>query len=271
VNARAALHCLAAVAVALGAAACATRADPAPLPVRLVTWNIHHGEGLDGTVDIDHIAAELLAQKPDVVCLQEVDVGVTRSRQLDIPQELAQRLGMHAAFGKNIDYQGGDYGNAILSRWPIAWQHNLHYQMLRAGEQRGLLTVGLDTGRGTFAFGCTHLDFRPDPSERLQNAGEILAAVRDRQLCAVAGDFNDHPDSALHERLSAELRDCWQQLPQRDAGATFPAGAPDRRIDWVLLAPARATATAGLVPATTASDHRPVAVTLEVCVAPPAR
>jgi len=271
VNLRAALRRFALLALATAAAACANGAGAAPLHVRLATWNIHHGEGLDRRVDLDHIAAELLAQAPDVVCLQEVDVGVARSERLDIPRELAQRLGMHAAFGKNIDYQGGDYGNAILSRWPIAWQHNLHYRMLRTGEQRGLLTVGLDTERGTLAVGCSHLDYRPDPSERLQNAVEVLAAVRDRQLCAVAGDFNDRPGSAVHERLCAELRDCWEQLRDCDAGPTFPADAPDRRIDWVLAAPARATATAGRVPTTAASDHRPVVVDLEVTAARPAQ
>ena len=270
-NARAALRRLPLLALAACAAACATPADVAPLHVRLATWNVHHGAGLDGRVDLDHIAAELLAAAPDVVCLQEIDVGVPRSGRLDLPRELAQRLGMHAAFGKNIDYQGGDYGNAILSRWPISWQHNLHYRMLREGEQRGLLMVGLDTGRGTIAIGCTHLDYRPDPSERLQNAVEILAAVRERQLCAVAGDFNDRPGSAVHGQLCAELRDCWQALPDVDAGATYPADAPDRRIDWVLAAPARTSATAGRVPPTTSSDHRAVVVDLAVVAPAPTK
>ncbi len=255
----------------LAAAACAPLAlAPAKptLALRLVTWNIRHGEGLDHRVDADRIARELAALAPDVVCLQEVDVGVARSQRLDLPAELARRLCMHAAFGKNINYQGGTYGNAILARWPIAWQHNLHYRMLRTDEQRGLLQVGLTTTAGTVGIGCTHLDFRPDPSERLLNAEEILSAVRTRPLAVITGDFNDRPGSELHARLCAALVDCWAAVGQGD-GASFPADAPDRRIDWVLT-PEGTIVRAAQVVATAAADHRPVVIDLTVAV-PPSR
>lgn len=253
-------HALALLLLAGAAGGCAAAPTPAPPPsVRLVTWNIRHARGLDDRVDVDRVAQELAALAPDVVCLQEVDVGVARSGRLDLPQELARRLSMHAAFGKNIDYQGGDYGNAILSRFPIETQRNHHYRMLRTGEQRGLLLARVRTPAGPLTVASTHLDYRPDPTERLANAEEIVAAVPTGEPCVVAGDFNDRPDSALHARLAAALSDCWREPA---AGATFPADAPDRRIDWVLVGPAGPWPLAARVVPTAASDHRPVAVEL---------
>ena len=124
---------------------CAQRPDPAPAPQRLrvVTYNIHHSRGVDGRVDTARIAALLGRIGADVVGLQEVDRGVRRTQGRDLARELATQLGMHFAFGKNLDYQGGDYGNALLSRFPIVRAENRHYDMLRVGEQRGVLDATL--------------------------------------------------------------------------------------------------------------------------------
>lgn len=223
--------------------------------LRIVTWNIHHARGLDERVDVGRVVDELRALDADFVLLQEVDVGVRRSAGVDIPSELASRLGMYAAFEKNLDYQGGWYGNAILSRWPVATRENLHYQMLRRGEQRGLLTVSVDAPAGRLAVGCTHIDARQDDAERIQNVGEILATVAARDLVAVGGDFNDLPGSRVHGALSSELVDCWVEAGGSDGG-TYPADAPRKRIDWLLRAPGSdwRAESARVVP-TSASDH----------------
>ena len=227
--------------------------------LRIVTWNIHHARGLDERVDVGRVADELRALDADFVLLQEVDVGVRRSAGVDIPSELAVRLGMYAAFEKNIDYQGGEYGNAILSRWPVATRENLHYEMLRRGEQRGLLTVSVDAPAGRLAVGCTHIDAREDDSERMQNVGEIQATVAARDLVAVGGDFNDLPSSRVHRALSDQLVDCWVEAGADSDGGTYPADAPRKRIDWLLRAPGSdwRTESARVVP-TSASDHRAV-------------
>jgi len=242
--------------------ACAGAPAPEPAAVRLVCWNIHHGRGLDERVDPERIAAELRELGADLVCLQEVDVGVARSGRIDLPRELASRLGFHAAFGKNIDYQGGDYGNAILSRWPITEQSNHHYRMLRAGEQRGLLQVRVEIAARPLWVMSTHLDYRSDDAERRINVEEIL------QHCArlgdgpfvVAGDFNDLPGSPVHEALGAVLLDAFAAAPT-GAGESYPAAAPQKRIDWVLVRRDGAVQpVAARVAATAASDHRPVVV-----------
>jgi len=226
--------------------------------LRVVVWNIHHGRGLDDRVDLARVADELRALSPDVVLLQEVDVGVRRSGRVDTPAELAARLAMHPAFERNIRYQGGDYGNAILSRWPIESVDNLRYRMLREGEQRGLLTIRAATPRGPLLIGCTHLDARRDDSERMQNAPEILARVAGGELDLVGGDFNDQPSGRLYAVMQGALIDCWGEAGEGD-GYTYPAAAPEKRIDWLLRARGAAwrTVHAEVVP-TSASDHRPV-------------
>lgn len=231
--------------------------DGAPA-LRVVVWNIHHGRGGDDVVDLARVAAELRALSPDVVLLQEVDVGVRRSGRVDTPAVLGEHLGMHAAFERNIRYQGGDYGNAVLSRYPIASRRNLRYDMLREGEQRGLLIVRVDAPSGPLGIGCTHLDSRRDDAERLHNVPAVLALVEGGELDLVGGDFNDEPGSAVHAALGRATTDCWVEArPGR--GDTYPAAAPEKRIDWLLRAqggPWRAV-HAEVAP-TAASDHRPV-------------
>jgi len=234
-----------------------------PERLRVVSWNIHHARGLDDRVDVARIADELRVLDADFVLLQEVDVGVRRSGGVDIPAELAKRLGMQSAFAKNIPYQGGEYGNAILSRWPIVGFANRHYAMLRKGEQRGLLTVLVDAPSGPMAIGCTHIDSRRDDAERMQNVPEILEAVEYLGLIAVGGDFNDLPDSRVHAALCGPLIDCWTESATQSEAGTYPAKAPSKRIDWLLRSTRHGwrTTTARVVP-TTASDHRPAVFTL---------
>lgn len=251
-------------------AACAGAPAEPPLPrLRIVVWNIHHGEGLDGRVDVPRLAAELRRLEPDFVLLQEVDVGCRRSGGVDTPAVLAEQLSMHAAFAQNIPFQGGSYGNAILSRWPIESQQNRHYRMLREGEQRGLLTARVESPAGRLAVGCTHVDYRPDDAERLANAAEVLEVVRAEGLLVVGGDFNDLPDSRVHRKLCGSLVDCWieaaseagaevAEVAEGAEGFSYPAAAPAKRIDWLLrAAPGWRTVAARVVP-TAASDHCPV-------------
>src|SRR5690606_39603428 len=110
--------------------------------------------------------------------------------------ELANLTGMSAGFRRNITFQGGEYGNATLSRWPILSVTNHHYVMLREGEQGGLRQVVAEVGGRKLAFWNTHIDHRPDNSERMSNVREIsqLLAKTPHDV-VLAGDFNDLPDS----------------------------------------------------------------------------
>jgi endonuclease/exonuclease/phosphatase family metal-dependent hydrolase len=88
-------------------------------PLRIVSYNIRHGAGLDGKVDLQRIAKVIAKEKPEVVTLQEVDQECTRSGSVDQAAELGRLLKMEHRFGKFMDFQGGEYGMAVLSRFPI--------------------------------------------------------------------------------------------------------------------------------------------------------
>lgn len=227
-----------------------------------MAYNIHHGEGMDGRLDVERIADVINLARPDFVALQEVDRGVARTDGRDLAVELAKLTGMQMAFGRNIDYQGGEYGNAILSRHPILSSTNLHYRMLREGEQRGLLQAIINADGRELVVLSTHLDYRPDPAERLSNVAEIkrVAAAHGARPVIVAGDFNAPPGSPTHVAMKEAFIDSWEVGGVGD-GFTIPSPDPTARIDYVFLNSAVPWRVIGArVPATTASDHLPVVV-----------
>ncbi len=245
---------------------CASRQAPGSADVLMVmTYNIRHGRGMDDRLDLERIARLINEHRPDLVALQEVDRGVTRTQGRDLPGELSRLTGMAVVFGKNIDHQGGDYGNAILSRHPVLASTNRHYRMLREGEQRGLLQTTVDLRGEQITFLSTHLDFRPDPAERLSNVAEIqvVTAARPGQLTIVAGDFNDHPGGTVHDALKATFVDAWEQAGS-GAGFTHSSTQPKSRIDYIYVRPANGwTVTRAEVLPSLASDHLPLLVELK--------
>jgi hypothetical protein len=111
------------------------------LRLRVLSYNIHHGEGVDRKLDLPRIASVTKSVKPDLVALQEVDQGTERTVRVDQPAELARLTGLNVVFGGNIRCQGGDYGNAVLSRLPISRHKNHLLPRFDDGEQGGVLQV----------------------------------------------------------------------------------------------------------------------------------
>ncbi len=242
---------------------CASRE---PATFRVMTYNIRHGEGLDGKIDLERIARVIRRSDADLIALEEVDRGVKRSDGVDQPARLAALTGMQAVFEKNADVQGGDYGNAVLSRLPVEHCENHLLPRMPGNEQRGLLEVHLRVGGRPLTFFATHFDHQKDDAERLASVAalrELLATTEGPVI--VAGDLNATPDSPTLEQLHAFLDDA-----AAEAGSdalTFPADAPDRRIDYILYRPdsgLRVTAYK-VIPDAVASDHRPVTATLYLC------
>ncbi|HEY3237285.1 MAG TPA: endonuclease/exonuclease/phosphatase family protein, partial [Polyangiaceae bacterium] len=87
--------------------------------LRLVTYNTHHGECVDGRFELERLAAIIRSLDPDLVGLQEVDNLTVRSGNVDQARVLGELTGMRHAFGRAMDFDGGEYGEAVLSRWPI--------------------------------------------------------------------------------------------------------------------------------------------------------
>lgn len=234
-------------------------AQPAPITLRVMSYNIHHGEGLDKKIDLERIAQVIRAANVDLVGLQEVDRGVERTQKRDLPAELAKLTGLHVAFENNYPYQGGEYGNATLSRHPIRRTKNTRYQMLRPGEQRGVLQVVVDVGGREVLFLNTHLDFRPDDAERLLNVNELktIVAAAGSMPVIMTGDFNAVPTSRTITLIREFMTDTWP-LVGRGEGFSIPVKKPAKRIDYVWFTPTRLKAVRMEVLHSEASDHLPI-------------
>ena len=235
----------------------------------VMTYNIHHAEGMDGEINLERIADLILNRKADLVALQEVDDSVERSFKINIPDSLARLTGMHYYFSKNIEYQGGEYGNAILSRYPIKEKNNHHYKMIREGEQRGLLQIVVDINGNKIGFMNTHIDFRGDDTERLMNVEEIkdIAAPLEFPVI-ICGDFNDIPLGRTHTNMLENFKDVWEELKSNE-GFTYPADNPIKRIDYIFYANSdqnnyKLTPISADVINSDASDHLPVVAEFEM-------
>ena len=237
--------------------------------LRVLSYNIHHGRGVDNKLSLERIAAVIRQADADVVALQEVDQGCGRSdRKLQV-QELEKLTGYYGVFGKAIDFDGGEYGQAVLSRWPIKQStvHRLPNEQQPNGsmrEQRIVLEAIVPSEAGTIRFLGTHLDHsKEDLREQQATAVDrLLDAVSfaDTKSIAtvLAGDFNDVPKS----RTLGCFEKRWQVEPRIENRnlATYPSESPRTRIDYVAVDQAGRLVLDSLkvVSEPLASDHRPV-------------
>lgn len=248
------------------ATGCVSAQNKSTNSFRVMSYNIHHAEGLDGKVDLLRIAELIKREKADIVALQEVDKGVERTARRDLSAELAALTGMTCIFSNNYNFQGGEYGNAVLTRYPVKRTANLHYQMIRPGEQRGILQLILEIKGREVVFMNTHIDYRSEDIERWSNVGEIekLAAQYAPRPIIMCGDFNDTPDSRVCRRLAETFTDTWAAIGEGD-GFTIPAESPRKRIDYLWLSKGNLFFEPKKiwVPRSDASDHLPVVAEFE--------
>jgi len=231
--------------------------------VRVLTYNIHHGEGMDGAFDLPRLAEVIAGVNPDLVALQEVDQGTARAGGVNELTELGRLLGMHAVFGKTMEFQGGDYGVGVLSRAPIV-RTDQHLLPGAAGrEPRTALTVYVAMGEHDplLQFTSTHLDQGRDPVNRIAQASYLneLLAGDGREPSILAGDMNSAEDAEVMQILGEHWTDVVTDREVTELGRV------QRRLDYVMARPASRwrTLDSRVVDATIASDHRPVLAVLE--------
>lgn len=273
--ARPATRALALALAAFGAVACVQRQVVVERgesldTVRVVVYNIHAGKDARGVDNLQRVVDFVRGADADIVLLQEVDQGTRRSGGVDQPAALAQRSGFHVAFGSALDYDGGKYGVATLSRWPITFDTLYRLPVdppqERAGgsrEPRGMLRADIASPYGAMTVFNTHIDASREDTWRRQEAGVILSTVTTARatqpLVFLGGDMNSTPESAVQEMVrGAGLRDAFAECG-RGAGLTFPSDSAVKRIDYLYLTGGARCAWAE-VPATGASDHRPLVV-----------
>ena len=233
--------------------------------LRVMTFNIHVGVGVDKKLDLQRIADVIIRERPDLVGLQEVDRGVRRTEGLDEIGELARMTRMDYAFGHNLDYQEGQYGVAILSKFLIQKIDHRKYENRREAERRGMLRIEVDIGGRTINFATTHLDYQRDDG-RLFETGQLLTFLADvKNPLIVVGDFNDEPAGSAYKLMLTKFEDAWIGSRAKGDGFSYSADKPSKRIDYIFYRTRdgwRAKKT--WVVKTPASDHLPVMAELEI-------
>lgn len=244
-------------------------------PLRVMTFNIAHGAGIDHRLDLTRTARVVRAAGVDVAGLQEVARHFDAcSGFVDQAEWLARELGMHVAFGANLDldpdapgHPRRQFGNAILSVDPILDRDNTHLPRFGDHEQRGLLRARIAVRGVSWQIYTTHLQHN-DAAERLAQARAISQLVgTPNHAVVLLGDLNATPDTPEVRAITGGLVDTWHGSVGW-LGYTSPNPLPYRRIDYVMRS-ADGCARAGVVTslrARIASDHLPVVADL----APPA-
>lgn len=230
-----------------------------------MTWNIQHGRGMDGEINLERIAALIVEKQPDLVALQEVDRGVRRTDGRNLDEELAELTDMERVFGKASEWQGGDYGNAILSREEIEWSQNEVMYLEDDIEERAAIRAQVTIGTRELIFFSTH--FSVQKPDRLGQVDDLVDMVleHDDSLVVIGLDLNDQPGSAVYEEILTHLTDPWPEVGEGSA-LTWPASEPTQQLDYILKSNAttsRLRAIRSWVPTTLASDHRTVITDFE--------
>ena len=222
--------------------------------LRVVAYNIKHGQGMDRKLDLARTAEVLRKLRPDFVALQEVDLKATRSGQVDQAAELGRLLDMHHAFGKFMDYQGGEYGLAVLSRFPILESHV--HPLPKGAEPRVVLEVVTkpEGSERKLSVASIHLDWTKEELRMAQIKTLQEKLAKRTHPFVLAGDFNATPDSPTMRFV----REGWAVSRKAGPRLTCPADAPRTEIDYIVSRGIPKAVESRVVEEAIASDHRPV-------------
>jgi endonuclease/exonuclease/phosphatase family metal-dependent hydrolase len=245
-----------------------SEAQASTADVTVATFNIHHGVGRGGRLDLGRTADVIAGLAADVVSLQEVDrAWSSRSEFADQARSLGERLGMHLAFGaarvhNRSHHPHGQYGNALLSRFPIRLSETTPLPRPRGGEARALLEAEMVVDGVALRCLSTHLQHR-SRIERLAQVEVIKTVAADGDGPTVLlGDLNSPPRSRAVRSLMEHFVDAWREHGS-GRGYTYRVGAPFLRVDYVLTTPDVQVTEVSVV-RTDASDHFPLSARLRL-------
>lgn len=236
---------------------------------RILTYNVHRCVGADGILDVDRIADVIAAQAPDIVALQEIDVGRARTGGVDQAHLLARRLGMAFHFHAALRMEQEQYGDAVLTALPVALVKSGalpgHPRLTRL-EARGALWVEVTVGGVALQVINTHLGLVPREQWRQAEAlaGDAwLGRAAKIGPTILLGDFNAGPRSRAYRTIAARLTEARRRASPFRRTPTFPAALPLLAIDHVFMSSdikVESVRTPFDAASRSASDHRPLVV-----------
>ncbi|MDP3746912.1 MAG: endonuclease/exonuclease/phosphatase family protein [Phenylobacterium sp.] len=234
---------------------------------RILTYNVHRCVGTDRRLDVGRVAEVIARLQPDIVALQELDVGRARTGGVDQAHEIAQRLKMSFHFHPALRVEEELYGDAILTAYPerlIQTGPLPGHPAIPQLEPRGALWLAVEIeGREVHVFN-THLGLVPK-EQQIQAAwlaghGWLDHPTRQGPTILL-GDFNATATSVVYRTLHAKLEAARRLAPNKTPTSTFPSALPVLRIDHIFVSPEiRVESVTAPFDALTrvASDHLPL-------------
>lgn len=227
--------------------------------IRVLTYNIHHGEDMNRKLDLHQIAEVIKKARPDVVALQEVDSMTSRTKKVDQLKELAALTGMYFFYGKNMDFDGGGYGVGILSKWPIRRSFITRLPNFPQSEPRVAASVELALKKNRrLLFTSVHLDYVQNPEERIAQAKKLEEVFSAIQMPSIlAGDFNAQPEETTMKDIIFKF---YRETDPTGHALSYPSDKPRVKIDYVLVSKGHRWKNKHyeVQEEKVASDHRPV-------------
>ena len=190
---------------------------------------------MKGDFNLDVLANVIKESNPDLVAMQEGDFKTNRAKGYDLATELGWRTKLAPLFGKAMPYSGGEYGEAVLSRWSFVSSRNIALPCLPGKEPRTALMITTVTDFGdTISFVATHLDHEGSESRIMQVKKINEELSKNRYPTILAGDLNDIPGS---ETINI-LEEHWTPTYNKENPAfTYPSTKPNRKIDYIMYSP----------------------------------
>lgn len=232
-------------------------------PVRILSYNIHHGNppAYPNKIDLPKIAEVIKMSEADIVGIQEVDVRVSRSQMADQAKELAELTGMQYFFSKGIDLEEGEYGTLILTKHQIVDKKRYDLPMVVKSENRSLAVVDIALPGGkVVSFANTHLDLKEENKVAQAHYIKELGAQIDKPLI-LAGDFNAKPDAEAIKVLAEQF-----VRNTTSNGPTHPNTGAKNEIDYIMIGKQTTFdwKVYKTISETYASDHLPVFAEIEI-------
>lgn len=227
------------------------------LSLKIASYNVRNAKGMDNVVDFDRVAKVINNMGAHAVAIQELDSATARSNGLVVLDELARRTNMFASYNASIAFDGGKYGNGILTKEKPLVQEAI--ALPGREEQRSLLIVELKY----FVLCCTHLSLNEEDRQASIKLIQKYTEKYTSKPVFLAGDLNASPNAI-------EIRDLSQNwiLLTDSTQATFPSDGPTEVIDYIFLKSNskldHSVITTKVVNESMASDHRPLWVEISI-------
>lgn len=232
--------------------------------LKVMSYNIHVGQDVTNKDQLQQMADFIKSSKADLVGLQEVDSVCNRSGKVDQAKFLAEKTGMHYAYASHFPFDGGSYGIAILSKYPLSDVKDHRIILTSDGKSeaatRALLTVSVLPGKKKLTFATVHMDYRDSNSRFAQSENLVKLFSGRNEPIILTGDFNANPGTKEVVNLQNIFTDTGS-----DSALSYPAINPSKKIDYIMVSKANlASVIKQEVFPVPYSDHLPVMSTLKI-------